>query len=153
MVVGFPVADHIVQNSPDDYMTYSALFSGAATLGYNIIDISPPAFFTRGAILYIRASSGAVGLNTASTAGYRDYGWDDHQLLAPNTNLFVKVITQSTSNGLGSRINAFTHTYSSLGSFSLHAYFYCNDAFYEDVTVIAGEPSLLKFTFRSFMSI
>ena len=125
-------------------MDYSTLYTGSATTGYNIIEISPPVFFQRGAILYIYPETGALGINTASSASYQDFIWDTNLFLAPNHNLFVRVITQSTSNGSAIRTNSFAHNYTSPGSYSLDATFECNGISYQDSALIQGEKFIQK---------
>ena len=140
-VVGLPTANYIKANSVvDNLLTLDIIWSGTGVLGYNIVNFPTPIAAKQGSMLYIYASSGAIGINTASSTNYEDFDWTTNSFLATGQNLYARVITQSVSaGGQTTKINSFTHLYPSSGTYSLYAKFSCNSLGYSDTKAIEGE--------------
>ena len=111
------------------------------TLGYNIINFSPPLSYHKGTALLIIATQDArVAIDTASSASYRDYAWTVDNLLDPGMNVLANVITQSTASGQTTRTNSVTHAYATPGEKYMYTKFTC-DLMYDYVMIVVGQFS------------
>ena len=140
-IVGVPTVNYIIANNiVSGYVSTAIIWSGTVATGYNIVNFPVPIAASKGSLLYMYISDGAIGINTASTAPYQDYTWSTDTFLAAGQNLYAKVITQSTSgSSQTTKINSFTHLYSSPGTYSLYANFSCNSVGYSDTKTIGGK--------------
>ena len=143
---GYPVADFINSTvSLSNYNKGTPLWSGWGAYGHNTVNLLTPNLYKRGSILAATAISGAFGINTESSARYQDFDKAKVRLNAINQNLYINLIAQSTISiaGQATRVNSFSHTYSSPGSYNLRSSFNCRGVTYQDEKTIEGEYSVI----------